>query len=73
MIEVFRATSEEIESINIDGFFNTATLGKDKHGIHYYPCDEFCERNPDLTEEQKAIFESLEKVDFDSIEREEIE
>ena len=82
-MRVFRATTEQIEYINIDDFFTGHTLPKDKEGLHYYPCERYCEMFPEIMEDEKesdseelkiarATFKDLEKVDFDTIELEEI-
>ena len=71
-MEVIRLTSEDIESLNIDGFFDGHNLAKDIHGLHYYPCERLC-KSCEMSDEQKALFDSLEKVEVEDIEREEIE
>ena len=70
-MKVIRGTAEQIEKINNNGHFNTDTLGKDIHGVHFYGYNSVLE-NGNLTDDQKALVEGMEKVEFDTIEREEI-
>ena len=67
---VLKATAEQIEALNIDDFFTGHTLGKDINGLHYYSCERYC-KEVEMNEEQKELFDSLEKVEFEELELEE--
>jgi len=66
---VFLASSDQIDLLNVNDFFTDHTLAKDKEGLHYYPVERYLKINLELTDEQKTLLESLEKVEFDTIEQ----
>ena len=75
---VLRAEAKDIEALNINDFFTGHTLGLDIHGMHYYPCDRYCKYNEEELQKPEnkdllVLFDSLEKVEFETIEKPKID